>query len=355
MKAIFSFAYILCMSLIVVLATNNSFIDTGLLLVILIINLIDYKFKVNKWTAIFEMFILIVATSLNPVFAYFFGMITYKLIVQKLYLALVPILLASFVFSKHIELEVLIPTMLLSAYFACNISAISEKNLALEKKQDNERFLLSATENEMSIMSESLEKVEHLAKLSERNRIAMDIHDNVGHSIAGVLMQLQAAKKVEGVDKYKSNELYEASTKKLASTLEMLREIVHDLKPSNPLDLEHIKWIVSEFEFCDIDATYTGNFARISAVHLEIITTILKESLTNIIRHSRASSVKLGIESNKKFIRLYIKDNGIGCDSIMENLGIRSMRTRVENVGGNFSIGNDNGIVIVCMIFTGNA
>ena len=69
----------------------------------------------------------------------------------------------------------------------------------------------------------------------------MDFHDNIRHSIAGVLMQLQAAKKIEGVNKRKAEELYETSTKKLARTLDMLREIVHDMQPADPIGIEHIK------------------------------------------------------------------------------------------------------------------
>ncbi|MGV8146431.1 MAG: sensor histidine kinase [Alkaliphilus sp.] len=350
MKVIFNFTYIICMSLIILLATNNSFADVGFLLIVLVINLISYKIEHRKWMTTVEMIVVILATYQNPIFSYFFGMIIYKLILEKNYIAVMPVLLAIFTLSEHIALEILVTTMLLCGYFAYYISVATDKALSLEKKHDDERALRFSIENEMSMMFDSFDKVEQLAKLSERSRIAMNIHDNVGHSIAGVLMQLQAAKKIENIDKNKSKELYGEATKKLAGTLEMLREIVHDLKPAKSIGVESIKKIVNGFKFCDIEATYTGDFTSISAVHLEVITAIVKEALTNIIKHSRASAVKFALESNKKFLRLYIKDNGIGCDKITENLGIRSMKTRAQNIGGSFSIGNDNGIVIVCML-----
>ncbi|MCD5415192.1 MAG: histidine kinase [Clostridiales bacterium] len=339
------------MSLVIILSTNNAFADTGSLLIILAINVISLKIKNHKWMTIIEVFVIILATYQNPVYAYFFGMLVYKLISEKTYLAVMPVLLATYVFSSYIELEILISTMALCAYFAYSISVVSDKALSLEKKHDNERVVHSDVKIDLSMRLDSLDKVEHLAKLSERSRISMDFHDNIRHSIAGVLMQLQAAKKIEGVNKRKAEELYETSTKKLARTLDMLREIVHDMQPADPIGIEHIKKIIEDFNFCEIDAIYTGNFTNISVVYLEIIIVILKEAVTNITKHSKATKVIVKLDLNDKFLRLYIKDNGLGCESITENLGVRSMRNRVQNIGGNFSIGNDNGIVIVSVFF----
>ncbi|MBN4056494.1 sensor histidine kinase [bacterium AH-315-K05] len=343
------------MSIIIILTTSNAFVDTGLLLIILIISLVSFKGMHSKWMTTVQMIAIILATYQNPMFAYFFGMVIYSLIMGKNFLAVLPLLLASYIFSSYIEIEILLPTMLLCGYLSYNVSVVNDKALKLAKKYDDERMLRSSAESHNQLTFDTIDKVEQFAKLKERNRIAMDIHDNIGHSIAGVLMQFQAAKKIDPIDKNKADKLYEASTKRLAETLGMLREIVHDLKPANLIGVEYIKEIVDDFKFCDIDATYTGNFTNISAVHIEIVTTILKEALTNIIKHSKATKVKLTLDSNKKYLRLFIKDNGLGCEDITENLGIRSMRARVENVGGNFSIGNNNGIVIVCVLFMGNS
>jgi signal transduction histidine kinase len=83
---------------------------------------------------------------------------------------------------------------------------------------------------------------------------------------------------------------------------------------------------------------------------METIVTNIKEALTNITKYSSATKAYISIEVNEKYIRLYIKDNGVGSKKIKEGLGLSGMRERVRNVGGSISISSEDGFLIVCII-----
>lgn len=55
---------------------------------------------------------------------------------------------------------------------------------------------------------------------------------------------------------------------------------------------------------------------------MEMLCSNIKEALTNAAKHSRATKVEISIETNERYVRLYIRDNGVGCASVKEGLGL---------------------------------
>jgi signal transduction histidine kinase len=164
------------------------------------------------------------------------------------------------------------------------------------------------------------------------------------------LIQLQAAYKLYDRDGEKSRVILKKSIEGLSESVTLLRDTVHSIKLNENLGVEYLKKIIDNFSFCPVDIQFNGDFNKIPPNHMEILGTNIKEALTNASKYSKASKVEIKIDSNEMFTRLYIKDNGIGCDKIKEGLGLSGMEERIRNIGGTMSVSSDNGFLIVCII-----
>ena len=183
-------------------------------------------------------------------------------------------------------------------------------------------------------------------QLKERNRIAREIHDNVGHKLSGIVLQMQAARKLSDIDQEKSKELLDISVLNIAQAIDMLRETVHNIKAQRTFGMLDIKKDIEAFDFCEIDMHVGGNFNNVDTFLMEILGRNTREGLTNVAKHSNATKVFVRFEANPNYIRLMIKDNGQKTEAkINEGLGFSGMRERVENVGGSFSYGFEDGFI----------
>ncbi|ABR50283.1 integral membrane sensor signal transduction histidine kinase [Alkaliphilus metalliredigens QYMF] len=327
-----------------------TYLDVVGILVMVILNIVREKYINSKWLLVVEFGIILMFVQLNPYFIIFYGMLTHDLIFKEIYWGLLPSVALGVYFLTGNDLYNYILIIFLCSFFAYISKELTYKERNLRKAYDSERkftYELEATKNKLM---NSSKEIAHLTEVKERNRIAREIHDNIGHSIAGILMQMQVVEKLYDKDSKKSKELLGDSVEKLANTLVILRDTVHNIKPKEELGIEYIRKLVENFSFCPVQFKCRGDFNHITTTHLEILTTNIKEALTNVTKHSNASKVEVSIDCNEKFTRLYIKDNGVGCEDIKENLGISGMRERVRNAGGSFSVSNDHGLLIVSVL-----
>jgi len=219
---------------------------------------------------------------------------------------------------------------------------------------DEERRLRYNLEQVQRELINSKKEIEHMTEIRERNRIAHEIHDNIGHGIAGVIFQLEAAIRIIKKDIIKTEEILKLCSEKLADTLELTRNTVHNIKTDRVAGIDVIEKVIKGFKFCLIDFNHTGDFNTVSASNIKILEANIMELLTNASKYSRATNIEIKIDIGKRNIRLYYKDNGVGCDNIRENLGISGIRDRIRNVGGTISIDGKDGFLIVCNLPVNN-
>ena len=187
-------------------------------------------------------------------------------------------------------------------------------------------------------------EIGELAKAQERNRIARDIHDVLGHYLTVVHVQLEAAKTLF---KREPETARAAILKAQALTREGLSEVRRSVSllrdsPSTerPL-LAAIEKLASE---CKADGIHAAvrlrGTPRALPEPVEItLYRAAQEALTNVRRHARAS--KLDIElafASGSGIRLRIEDDGVGSDLLNQGFGLVGLRERAESVGGSMSV-----------------
>ncbi|MEN1760305.1 sensor histidine kinase [Anoxynatronum sibiricum] len=298
----------------------------------------------------FEGILVLILSAANPLYVTLLGITAHDLVARR-WVPLVPVLLLPGIF--FLDRRWFMAYLLLMA--VCTYAGFQKQQLdnarrtyqqAYDQERQN-RYVLEATKNQLL---QAAEETTHLAEIRERNRIAREIHDSIGHDLAGNLLQLQAAERVMAKDPAKTKELIQKTVIGLAGSVELLRNTVHNIRPRQVQDWSHFQKIIDNFQYCPVDFRHQGDFSLITPHQVAILTTIIKESLTNTARHSGASRVTMELDVRDKIIRLLIQDNGSGCRQIREGMGISGMRERVYHAGGSFSVNAREGFMIVCIL-----
>jgi signal transduction histidine kinase len=201
-------------------------------------------------------------------------------------------------------------------------------------------------------LRESAAQAEELARSRERNRMAREIHDSLGHYLTVVNVQLEAARALV------ENKGWKEAAPDLYATLEKAQNLTRsglaDVRRSvaalraDPIGekpfLEAIKALIVDNQETGLLVSYKRDGSpRVAAPQIELaLYRILQEALTNIRKHARASRADVILEFREKTIRLEVSDNGIGfsaAENDEEKFGLRGIRERVELLKGRLEIG----------------
>nr|WP_244966886.1 histidine kinase [Listeria grandensis] len=194
----------------------------------------------------------------------------------------------------------------------------------------------------------------YLAKLEERNALSHQIHDQLGHSLTGGLMQLEAAKALLKTDREKAAELLDNAILINKSGIEEIRKTLKMTKPAQEsLAINRVKAQLETFE-----AQYgirtifqtQGIIAKVTQAMWYVFIQNLTEGLTNILKYSQASRVDVTFAVLNKFVRLELKDNGVGAESVTKSLGLMGMEERTAKLGGKLIIDATDGFTLVTLI-----
>ncbi len=187
------------------------------------------------------------------------------------------------------------------------------------------------------------------AQEQERRRLARELHDSVNQAIASAKFRIQTAENQITRGDPKWQESSRKSKEMLDLVLQQVRRLSHNLRPGELDDLGLLPAARTAFrEFED----RTGTVIQFAAVGFEkrleptlesTLYRIIQEALTNIEKHSSATSVDVQLTENANGITLELTDNGIGIDPahatrLREGLGLIHMRERASLVGGTFSL-----------------
>lgn len=351
MKILFKISLLVFVLVQLAIKSNIAVVELIYILVIIASNIFRYKYFNIKWMIALEALVIFAALQHNPSFALLYGIVAFDIIELGYFVGVIPIILIGYLRLSLAELPSYLLLIFLSCLFSYVSHGLTEKEKTLKQSFDKERIARYELEQTRVKLLNSAKEITHLTEIKERNRIAREIHDNIGHKVAGILLQLQAAEKLYNKDGEKALKLLRNSIEGLTDSLVHLRETVHNIKPKDNLGIEYIEGITNQFQYCPVKLIHSGDINSISPSHMEILASNIKEALTNISKHSNATVVEISIETNEAYTRLFIKDNGVGCSRIKENMGLGGMRDRIKNIGGSISINGDDGFLIVCMLY----
>lgn len=194
-------------------------------------------------------------------------------------------------------------------------------------------------ESALRTVNEQSEKLKGLAVVEERNRIAAEMHDTVGHTLTAAVLTLEAA---EGLVSEPQ------AAQKLHQGKEQVRRGLSELRAS-----VKVVWVGKETNFVEILEQLLQEIRSDTGIELHlvmeskfalaplqagILLSAVKECTTNAIRHGQATHVDILIGEDKGQLRLAFTDNGIGTDHIKPGSGLSIMGERMKSVGGTLEI-----------------
>ncbi len=184
------------------------------------------------------------------------------------------------------------------------------------------------------------ETMEENAKMKERNRLAREIHDILGHSLTSITTGLEACVSIIGfepeVAKKQLSKILELSRKGLNDVRRSVRELKVDMLSKSEL-IPAITAMVNDINECTpvkIDMEISGQVLKLKEDEEQTIYRVIQESITNAIRHGKAKHIELHIHFYQHTVKVMIKDNGNGCGPIKEGFGLTHIRERVVMLNG---------------------
>lgn len=209
---------------------------------------------------------------------------------------------------------------------------------------------LSAAHQELHLYTK---QVEELTAIYERNRMAREIHDTVGHKMTALLVQLQLLREWQKRDSQKADETVGVCETLAREALDDVRLSVRTLQTENdPSLIESLKQLTEDF--CK-NAGVTTEFAVSGdpaiiplSLHPTLIRTV-QEALTNAKRHGGATACSIQLACTTDSISLVIKDDGKGNPEAALGFGLLNMKKRAAEHGGmiRFESERDQGFTVI--------
>lgn len=175
-------------------------------------------------------------------------------------------------------------------------------------------------------------QVELLATIAERERIARDLHDLLGHSLTAVVMRAQLTKELVLADPQRARAEAEEMERNAREALAAVRSTVTGWRQTDiRTELEAARSVLAG-SGVTLRVAFDEKLILLSEAEHEL-GLALREAVTNVARHARASACHIGLDADDERVRLVIADDGIGGDA-PEGTGLTGLRERVAKLGG---------------------
>jgi signal transduction histidine kinase len=195
------------------------------------------------------------------------------------------------------------------------------------------------------------QQVETLATDLERNRIARDIHDTLGHSLTSLDVQIELAQRLQATEPARAQQSIDLAKKLSAQALDNVRQALGTMKRSNFDLTEAIFALADQNQPLQIDVDV--RFPQLSLQSSYQLYCIIQESLTNIQKHAQANRVTIestivvgGASQNENrgtIVKICDNGKGFDLDRPHAGFGLRNMKERVQCLGGEFQIDSNIG------------
>lgn len=188
------------------------------------------------------------------------------------------------------------------------------------------------------------EEIENLAKVAERERIARDLHDVLGHTLSVITLKSELAGKLIDRDPQRAGKEIREVEQISRQALSDVRDAIRGYRSQGlAAELAQAKTTLETAGLtvlCDAATT-----VKLPAVQESVLSLAVREAVTNVVRHAQARTCRMRLEQQNGSCRLEIHDDGCG-SSNGEGNGLRGMRERVEMLGGTLQRSTEAGTTL---------
>ncbi|MBE5925991.1 MAG: sensor histidine kinase [Lachnospiraceae bacterium] len=326
---------------------QNSIIIMLIALIISMMRFVTNEKRINRLLPCLYLVICLILpelTSYIPVMLWYFNGISDYVITALVFFNIIKLLYLD-------ELTLLSLMLIISAFtifinYLITTNSVLANNLRTLRDTSKEHELLIEEKNRELIKSQDAEI--YTATLKERNRIAREIHDNVGHMLTRSILQIGAIKTInkdESLTEHLNN-LHDT----LSTAMTNIRESVHDLHDES-IDLKNaISDIINPIKEPSIIFDYDMSKNVPRNVKYCFIS-VIKETINNTIKHSNADKINIILREHPGFYQLLVEDNGKNINiNYQSGIGLNNIEDRVRSLNGNIKIISDDGFKIMISI-----
>lgn len=188
--------------------------------------------------------------------------------------------------------------------------------------------------------------MERMAQMRERNRLAREIHDTLGHTLTGIIMGADAGLALLDVAPEESRKRIQVVAQTARNGLTDVRRSIKALRPDT---LERyslaqaLEELVENFRLttsAEVSYSQEAGELNLASDEEDALYRVVQEGLTNAVRHGKAERIAIRVTQTDDVVIVSIRDDGTGCDKPVEGFGLRHMRERLEMLGGTLAYGN---------------
>ncbi|WP_314557692.1 sensor histidine kinase [uncultured Parvimonas sp.] len=216
---------------------------------------------------------------------------------------------------------------------------------------EDEKMIVDSKYNELVLKIQELKKNQldllGASKTEERNRIARDLHDSVGHLLSTLSIQLTA---LEKITKSRDLDISENIGELKNFTQDGLREvkkIIHDMKVEDNSWKDNIEKLINnsgiKINYIVNEETWKLNERQEQAIYR-----IIQEFITNSQKYANTNKINISLIFSEDSLVLSMRDFGKGCEKLEEKGGLLSIRERVNELHGKMNVesGNNKGFYL---------
>ncbi|MFY9853797.1 MAG: sensor histidine kinase [Terracidiphilus sp.] len=184
------------------------------------------------------------------------------------------------------------------------------------------------------------EEIERLAKLAERERIARDLHDVLGHTLSVIVLKAELAGKIFSQDAGRARQEIGEVEQIARTALGDVRQAIRGYRSAGlAAEIERAR---ATLDAAGVSLESVPSIPSLRPGEESVVSLLVREAVTNIIRHASASSARIVFQQEKENTILTIEDNGRG-GIRQEGNGLRGMRERVAALRGKINIDSNRG------------
>nr|WP_325212221.1 sensor histidine kinase [uncultured Oscillibacter sp.] len=190
-------------------------------------------------------------------------------------------------------------------------------------------------------------ELERMTEVRERNRLAREIHDTLGHTLTGIIMGSDAGLALFDAAPEEAKKRIQVVAQAARDGLNDVRRSIKALRPDaleNTSLAEALETMMSNFKAATSAEVFYDQQAGplvFAQDEEDTLYRVIQESMTNAVRHGHATEIYIRITRRDSLLTIDVRDNGLGGgDETQEGFGLRHMRERLELLGGSLAFGN---------------
>jgi len=321
-------------------------------LLLLTLGLARWRHPLPSWTTLADQAACAAVLPFWPPAAFAFALPAFDACLAAGPWFAVPALAALFAFRAwSFPLAVVLAAAALAG-FAVHLWQRQLREVRQEADRDRrERYELESLKAEL--LSANV-RIARMAELTERARIARDLHDHAGHEITAAGLALDAYRGLRDAGDTQADELFDEARRRVADGMEILRRTAHGISPDAAVGIGSLEEICRRFTACPVAFAAHGDTSAVPVYAWSVLEPCLKEALTNAARHEAPAGIDVSLDVGPHIVRLAVQHGLRGEVAPGRGLGLRNLAQRAQAMGGSLATDTRDGFRLVCVLPLGD-